>query len=128
MDSAHDARDLQALEGDFDLMIPEKAMHYAIATRAEADPSKHEELVIQYEVKYEMGVSCSGSYIKLLLAPFEDLGDLKDGVPYSVMFGPDKCGSNDRVHFIFQVCLGSALSLQPPRRILTPMAPTCLHK
>lgn len=29
-------------------------------------------------------------------------GDFKDNTGYSVMFGPDKCGATNKVHFIFR--------------------------
>jgi calnexin len=29
--------------------------------------------------------------------------DLKDNTGYSVMFGPDKCGSTNKVHFILRI-------------------------
>eukprot|EP00188_Purpureofilum_apyrenoidigerum_P000351 Plantae.Rhodophyta-Purpureofilum_apyrenoidigerum.ctg11484.p1 GENE.Plantae.Rhodophyta-Purpureofilum_apyrenoidigerum.ctg11484~~Plantae.Rhodophyta-Purpureofilum_apyrenoidigerum.ctg11484.p1 ORF type:complete len:554 (-),score=107.02 Plantae.Rhodophyta-Purpureofilum_apyrenoidigerum.ctg11484:316-1977(-) len=93
---------VEVLPEDHGLIIPENARHYAASQAVDLDPSKEKEFVVQYEVKYENGVTCSGSYLKLLMAPFDDLEGLKDGVPYSIMFGPDKCGANDRVHFIFQ--------------------------
>jgi calnexin len=29
-------------------------------------------------------------------------GEFKDDTPYVIMFGPDKCGATDKVHFILQ--------------------------
>merc|ERR1719399_2265815 len=31
-----------------------------------------------------------------------DLSALKDDTPYTIMFGPDKCGATNKVHFIFR--------------------------
>jgi calnexin len=28
--------------------------------------------------------------------------DFSDETPYTIMFGPDKCGGTDKVHFIFR--------------------------
>jgi len=90
------------VEGDRDMMIPNEAKHYGIAQKVEVDPADHDELVVQYDVKYEHGLTCSGSYLKLIKSPFSDLDKIEDGLPYSIMFGPDRCGQNNRVHFIFQ--------------------------
>ncbi|GBG28163.1 Calnexin-like [Hondaea fermentalgiana] len=59
--------------------------------------------VAQYEVKFTEGVSCSGAYLKLLeqddaFTP----KDLVESSPYSIMFGPDNCGANNKVHLIFR--------------------------
>ena len=32
----------------------------------------------------------------------DDLGALDNESPYSIMFGPDKCGGTNKVHFIFR--------------------------
>lgn len=50
-------------------------------------------------------LECGGAYLKLI-ADVE--GSEFDGTqfnadtPYSVMFGPDRCGATDKVHFIFR--------------------------
>ena len=64
---------------------------------------KDSTLVVQYEIKASEGVSCDGAYIKLLQK--EAVADLKkfdNTARYTIMFGPDKCGGNDKVHFILQ--------------------------
>ncbi|KAA0194600.1 Calnexin [Fasciolopsis buskii] len=61
------------------------------------------ELVIQYEVKFENGMECGGAYIKLLSAtPNLDLLNFHDKTPYTIMFGPDKCGMDTKFHFIIR--------------------------
>jgi len=45
-------------------------------------------------------LECGGAYIKLLTADHLDLKEFNNQVPYTVMFGPDKCGTNNKVHFI----------------------------
>eukprot|EP00003_Mantamonas_plastica_P030194 TRINITY_DN737_c0_g1_i4.p1 TRINITY_DN737_c0_g1~~TRINITY_DN737_c0_g1_i4.p1 ORF type:complete len:501 (+),score=240.69 TRINITY_DN737_c0_g1_i4:1639-3141(+) len=66
--------------------------------------TKDKAFVIQYEVKAQKPQECGGAYVKML-SDKEDL-DVKqlDGqTPYTIMFGPDRCGAdNDRVHFIFR--------------------------
>jgi calnexin len=59
-------------------------------------------LVIQFFVQPEANISCSGAYLKLFSSPnFSPLLMERDD-PYLLMFGPDKCGETDKVHFIFQ--------------------------
>jgi calnexin len=59
--------------------------------------------VVQYEVKFQNGLECGGAYMKLLTHdPSFDPSKLKDTTPYTIMFGPDKCGGNNKVHFIFR--------------------------
>ena len=62
------------------------------------------EVVIQYELKLEESLTCGGAYIKLPRAsPTFNMAYLNNDTPYTIMFGPDKCGSgNNKVHFIIQ--------------------------
>lgn len=87
--------------GDRGLIIPEKARHYGFSAPVEGvDVSA--DIALQYEVKLEEGMTCGGAYLKLPTDGFEG-GEKFDGsTKYSIMFGPDKCGSTDKVHFIFQ--------------------------
>lgn len=88
--------------GDRALIIPEKARKYGLSTKIPGlDNLSAKDFVVQYELKLEEGVSCGGAYLKLLLPGFEPKV-LNGDTPYSVMFGPDKCGGTDKVHFIFQ--------------------------
>ena len=34
--------------------------------------------------------------------PDMDLAHFQDKTPYTIMFGPDKCGSDAKLHFIFR--------------------------
>ncbi|KAJ8015773.1 hypothetical protein DPEC_G00029630 [Dallia pectoralis] len=61
-------------------------------------------LCLQYEVRFGKGVECSGGYIKLLTQTNElRLSQFSESTPYSVMFGPDKCGKVHRLHLIIRV-------------------------
>ena len=40
--------------------------------------------------------------MKLLTESDEDLSDFNDGTPFTIMFGPDKCGADYKYHFIFR--------------------------
>eukprot|EP00792_Barthelona_sp_PAP020_P007553 TRINITY_DN3149_c7_g1_i1.p1 TRINITY_DN3149_c7_g1~~TRINITY_DN3149_c7_g1_i1.p1 ORF type:complete len:623 (+),score=252.34 TRINITY_DN3149_c7_g1_i1:31-1899(+) len=58
-------------------------------------------LVVQYEVKFQEGLMCGGAYLKLLQS-LEDPYKFKDTTPYVIMFGPDRCGATNKVHFIYK--------------------------
>ncbi|XP_007939414.1 calmegin [Orycteropus afer afer] len=56
-----------------------------------------------YEVNFQDGIDCGGAYIKLL-ADTDDLNleNFYDKTSYTIMFGPDKCGEDYKLHFIFR--------------------------
>ncbi|KAF1745088.1 LOW QUALITY PROTEIN: hypothetical protein MXB_4260 [Myxobolus squamalis] len=60
-------------------------------------------LIVQYHVKIPPSLSCGGAYIKLI-SDQEDLNlsTFHDITPFTLMFGPDKCGAEKRLHFIFK--------------------------
>lgn len=64
--------------------------------------AQDKDLVIQYTVKHEQKIDCGGAYIKLLPGGSSfDAAAFGGDTPYSVMFGPDICGSsNKRTHVI----------------------------
>ncbi|XP_074554559.1 calmegin isoform X2 [Halichoeres trimaculatus] len=90
--------------GDLGLVLKSRAKHHAISTMLnkpfvfEDDP-----LVVQYEVNFQEGIDCGGAYIKLL-SDTDDLSleQFQDRTPYTIMFGPDKCGEDYKLHFIFR--------------------------
>ncbi|KAF8667310.1 hypothetical protein HU200_052984 [Digitaria exilis] len=50
------------------------------------------------------GLECGGAYIKYI-RPQEagwDAKEFDNDTPYTIMFGPDKCGSTNKVHFILK--------------------------
>jgi len=58
-------------------------------------------LVLQFQVRHEQKIDCGGGYIKLHDADL-DQANLSGDSPYTIMFGPDICGSSTkRVHAIF---------------------------
>jgi len=95
---------LVGIPHDKGLKITEEARYYGLTKLVNIDTSSNEDLIIQYEVKLQVdSYSCGGLYMKLL----EFSKDFKqteftDKTPYVIMFGPDKCGSNDKVHLIFR--------------------------
>lgn len=62
-----------------------------------------EEFVLQYEVTMKKELECGGAYIKVL----RDSGSFSQSAfnnedDYVIMFGPDKCGQTNKVHFILK--------------------------
>ncbi|KAF2636643.1 calreticulin precursor [Massarina eburnea CBS 473.64] len=95
---------LKGVEGDKGLVIKDKAAHHAISAKfPKAVNNKGKTLVVQYEVKLQNGLECGGAYMKLL----QDnkalhAEEFANSSPYIIMFGPDKCGATNKVHFIFR--------------------------
>ena len=92
-----------AMEGDVGLVIKTKARHHAIASKLSKpfDFSTAKQLVVQYEVRFTEGMECGGAYMKLLSKPLEPQ-NFFDKSPYTIMFGPDKCGNTQKLHVIIQ--------------------------
>ena len=87
------------------LVLKSKAKHHAISSNL-IKPfhfSNKKPLVIQYEVKFQSPMECGGAYVKLLAdeANF-NLENFYDKTSFSVMFGPDKCGTENKYHFIIR--------------------------
>merc|ERR1711871_643289 len=92
----------EGIANDQGLVLKSKAKHYGIASALTTPLSAKEgDIVIQYEVRLQNGLDCGGAYLKLLSSA-DNLKDLKDDSAYSIMFGPDKCGAESKVHFIFR--------------------------
>ncbi|XP_076180370.1 calnexin isoform X2 [Ptiloglossa arizonensis] len=94
-----------AQEGDLGLVFKSKARHAAVSTvLSKPFHFKNNPLVVQYEVNFQEGQECGGAYLKLLtLDPkLEDLKKFHDKTPYTIMFGPDKCGNDHKLRFIFR--------------------------
>jgi calreticulin len=63
--------------------------------------NKGKDLVLSYTVRHEQNVDCGGAYIKLAPSGF-DAKKFGGDTPYSIMFGPDVCGTSTRkTHVIF---------------------------
>jgi len=91
------------LEGDKGLVLKSKAKHHAISSKLlnSFKFSDGKPLVVQYEVKFQTPLECGGAYVKLLSdEPALNLDQFYDKTSFSVMFGPDKCGSDNKFHFI----------------------------
>ncbi|XP_062333178.1 calnexin [Osmerus eperlanus] len=92
------------LPGDMGLVLKSRAKHHAISAQLlrpfmfDTKP-----LILQYEVNFQTGIDCGGAYVKLLSqTPDLNLDEFVDKTPYTIMFGPDKCGEDYKLHFIFR--------------------------
>eukprot|EP00268_Persea_americana_P057543 TRINITY_DN68_c0_g1_i6.p1 TRINITY_DN68_c0_g1~~TRINITY_DN68_c0_g1_i6.p1 ORF type:complete len:541 (+),score=155.49 TRINITY_DN68_c0_g1_i6:208-1830(+) len=90
---------------DYGLLVSEKARKYAIVKELE-EPVKLKDgtVVLQFETRLQNGLECGGAYLKYLRP--QGAGwkakEFDNESPYSIMFGPDKCGSTNKVHFILK--------------------------
>ncbi|KAH9328343.1 hypothetical protein KI387_000451 [Taxus chinensis] len=90
---------------DYGLLVSEAARKYAIVKELpESVDLKDGSLVLQYEVRLQNGLECGGAYLKYLRP--QEAGwkskEFDNEAPYSIMFGPDKCGATNKVHFIYK--------------------------
>ncbi|OAQ32726.1 Calreticulin-domain-containing protein [Linnemannia elongata AG-77] len=83
------------------LQTSQDARFYSISApfTSVVDNSK-DDLIVQYTVKQEVNQECGGSYLKLLPEGF-DAKTFNGDSEYAIMFGPDVCGAQNRVHVIF---------------------------
>lgn len=57
--------------------------------------------VLMVQVKASNGFTCDGGYIKLLQEDSgKNLAKFDNDARYTIMFGPDRCGTTDKVCFI----------------------------
>eukprot|EP00158_Paraphelidium_tribonemae_P002746 Partr_v1_DN25634_c0_g1_i1_m4429 putative Calnexin len=94
-----------ALDGDRGLVAKTAAAHHAISVSFEKPVNPEgKDLVIQYDLKFQEELQCGGAYIKLLTESKEGIKyqEFSDSTPYTIMFGPDRCGTTNKVHFIFR--------------------------
>nr|QTV99345.1 calnexin [Leptinotarsa decemlineata] len=94
-----------AFQGDSGLVLKSKAKHAAIAAALNKPfVFSDKPLIVQYEVLLQDGQECGGAYLKLISEAPEtkNLQNFHDKTPYTIMFGPDKCGNDHKLHFIFK--------------------------
>lgn len=81
------------------LQTTQDARFYAISSKlSEPLDNEGKTLVVQYTVSHEQKIDCGGAYLKL--GSFGDNNEFNSSMPYSLMFGPDICGSSHRTHMI----------------------------
>eukprot|EP00262_Sarcandra_glabra_P019988 TRINITY_DN77_c0_g1_i2.p1 TRINITY_DN77_c0_g1~~TRINITY_DN77_c0_g1_i2.p1 ORF type:complete len:538 (+),score=142.40 TRINITY_DN77_c0_g1_i2:277-1890(+) len=90
---------------DHGLLVSEKARKYAIVKELEeAVNLKDGSIVLQFETRLQNGLECGGAYLKYLRPQEAEWKpkEFNNDSPYSIMFGPDKCGTTNKVHFILK--------------------------
>ena len=90
---------MPGIVGDKGLVVKNPAAHHAISAKFEKPiDNKNQDLVVQYEVKLQKGLECGGAYMKLLRNDKKLASDeFSNASPYVIMFGPDKCGTTNKV-------------------------------
>jgi len=77
------------------------ARFFATSSKFDSFSNEGKDLVLQFSVKHEQSLDCGGGYIKLLPSSLNQKSFSGDS-DYSIMFGPDICGTGTRkVHVIF---------------------------
>nr|KJB19199.1 hypothetical protein B456_003G088200 [Gossypium raimondii] len=71
------------------------AKHFAISAKIPEFTNKNRTLVIQYSIRFEQDIECGGGYMKLL-SGFVNQKKFGGDTPYSLMFGPDICGTQTK--------------------------------
>lgn len=94
----------EGFENDHGVQLTQEMKHYGFGTVFQKPvDTVDKDLVVQYEVKFEDAFNCGGAYVKLLRELADGtIGSLDSSTPYSIMFGPDRCGATNKVHFILQ--------------------------
>jgi len=94
------------LSSELGLFVPKEAQRYAIfgETSRPFEFASESTFVVQYELRLHEPLQCGGAYIKLTAEQGGDwtASDITNETPYTFMFGPDKCGSTNKVHFIYR--------------------------
>ncbi|KAK1294929.1 Calreticulin-3 [Acorus calamus] len=76
------------------------AKHHVISAKIPEFINKNRTLVVQYSIKFEQDIECGGGYIKLL-SGYVNQKKFGGDTPYSLMFGPDICGTQtNKLHLI----------------------------
>lgn len=87
-------------EKETGLQLTQDAHFYAV-TKKLPTPVTNDgtDFVVSFSLKNEQNLRCGGGYIKLLSEV--DQQDFHGDSHYWLMFGPDRCGSTNRIHIIF---------------------------
>jgi len=83
------------------LVLTSDSKRYGISAPLSKQTLPGEELVLQYELKLASPIECAGAYLKMLEGTPE-LETMKESSSYTVMFGPDKCGTTNKIHLILR--------------------------
>ncbi|XP_076889731.1 calnexin homolog isoform X2 [Bidens hawaiensis] len=87
---------------DYGLLVTEPGKKYAIMKELTDPVDLNNGIVLQFEARLQNGLECGGAYLKFLRP--QECGwtpkSFDNNSPYSIMFGPDRCASTNKVHFI----------------------------
>jgi calnexin len=93
----------QALPKEKMIYMNDRSSYYGLSTKFPFPLDlRGKTLVVQYEMRYQTPMECGGSYIKLFHNDNFEPETLGNETRYIIMFGPDKCGNDHKVHFIFR--------------------------
>jgi calnexin len=97
-------RTIPGYETDKGVQLTQEMRHYGFGAKfAQPLVANGSDIVLQYELKMEEKLACGGAYIKMLREDAsQDLSELTNESQYVIMFGPDKCGTESKVHFILK--------------------------
>jgi len=89
------------------VFVREKARKYAIVKELDEPVSlKDGTVVLQFETQLQEELEWGGANLKYLRP--QEAGwkpkEFDNESPYTIMFGPDKCGATNKVHFISYLC------------------------
>eukprot|EP01055_Gregarina_sp_Pseudo9_P005228 Gregarina_sp_Pseudo_9__5227@NODE_584_length_2547_cov_99_643142_g551_i0_p1_GENE_NODE_584_length_2547_cov_99_643142_g551_i0NODE_584_length_2547_cov_99_643142_g551_i0_p1_ORF_typecomplete_len613_score205_91Calreticulin/PF00262_18/5e59Calreticulin/PF00262_18/4_8e07Calreticulin/PF00262_18/1_6e03_NODE_584_length_2547_cov_99_643142_g551_i01662004 len=99
-------RESNWISGDKGLKMTSDSAHHALVKqlRSAFNVEAGQPLFASMEVQYEKKVECGGAYFKLFDSSRlqdKDVTEFDENTPYSIMFGPDKCGyMTNKVHLI----------------------------
>ena len=80
-------------ENDKGIQTTEDARFYGYSAKMDkVFDNEGKDLVLQFTTKYEQDIDCGGAYIKLLPSGL-DQDKFGGDSEYSIMFGPDVCGT-----------------------------------
>jgi calnexin len=93
----------QSYPGEKMIFMTNEKAHYGLSTQFPdpLDPAG-KTFIVQFEVRYEEHIECGGSYIKLFHRDNFVPEQMSNESRYIIMFGPDRCGATNKVHFIFR--------------------------
>lgn len=107
--SIEEATNYPGFEGDKGLTMKTEAAFYAISKKLPlVFDNKNKDIVLQFEVKFQEFITCGGAYLKLLTGGV-DPDNFNDETPFEIMFGPDICGSENKVSFIIKKQVGNEI-------------------
>jgi len=90
-------------DGDYVMNLEKAAHHYGLSAKFDRPAKTGDSIVVQYEVRFHEGLDCGGAYVKMLAEEsLPNLANVDDQTPYIIMFGPDKCGTTKKIHFIMR--------------------------